>query len=47
MDHIKTMSDPVVLAEEDRRFAMDAGRRISGCIRIELSGGKGLSLIHI
>ena len=47
MDHIKTMSDPVVLAEEDRRFAMDAGRRISGCIRIELSGGKGLTALSV
>lgn len=47
MDHIKTMSDPVVLAEEDRRFAMDAGRRISGCIRIELSGGKGLTAVSV
>ena len=47
MDHIKTMSAPVVLAEEDRRFAMDAGRRISGCIRIELSGGKGLTAVSV
>lgn len=47
MDHIKTMSDPVVLAEEDRRFAMDASRRISGCIRIELSGGKGLTAVSV
>ena len=47
MDHIKTMSDPVVLAEESRRFAMDAGRRISGCIRIELSGGKGLTAVSV
>lgn len=47
MDHIKTMSDSVALAEEDRRFAMDAGRRISGCIRIELSGGKGLTAVSV
>lgn len=47
MDHIKTMSAPVVLAEEDRRFAMNAGRRISGCIRIELSGGKGLTAVSV
>lgn len=47
MDHVKTMSDPVVLAEEDRRFAMDADRSISGCIRIELSGGKGLTAVSV
>lgn len=47
MDHIKNTSGSVVLAEEDRRFAMDAGHSISGCIRIELSGGRGLTAVSV
>lgn len=47
MDQIKTMNDPVSLTEEDRRFAMDHDRKITGSFRAEIDGSKAFIAVSV